>query len=97
MRQLLIVEDDTIYAAPLAGSMRARGYTVGVAGDIAVAHSKMTELVQEFMILDLNLKRRERGRADPWRSEYQPRSKDLSNHLIRQPSDRGPSHQARCH
>jgi len=35
--------------------MRARGYTVGVAGDIAVAHSKMTELVQEFMILDLNL------------------------------------------
>ena len=55
MRQLLIVEDDTIYAALLAGSMRARGYTVGVAGDIAVAHSKMTELVQEFMILDLNL------------------------------------------
>jgi len=41
VRGLLIVQDDTIYAALLARSMRVRGYAVDAACDVAEAHSKI--------------------------------------------------------
>ena len=56
MRRLLIVEDDSIYAALLARKMRARGYRVEVAEELADAFTKARTFLPEQVILDLNLK-----------------------------------------
>lgn len=56
MQRLLIVEDDSIYASLLARSMRARGYCVEVAEELAAAFSKARAFTPEHVILDLNLK-----------------------------------------
>jgi len=54
-RQLLIVEDDEVFASVTARALTRRGFEVVIANNLEQAHAQMDEHEFEYAIIDLNL------------------------------------------